>query len=71
MLKLNCSSITPQVTARAKDPEGGPVRYSLVGGNSAGHFQVEESTGVVRVMQPLDREQIRRYSLVSNDQCVV
>ena len=54
------------VTARARDPEGGPVRYSLVdGGDPDGHFTVEESTGTVRVQEPLDRETTKRYSLVS------
>jgi protocadherin-15 len=51
------------VTTSARDPEGGPVAYSISGGNEEGHFQVEESTGVVRVMEPLDRENIIRYSL--------
>ena len=53
------------VTVAARDPEGSPVQYRLVGGNSAQQFTVGESTGVVRVMQPLDREDTRRYSLVS------
>ena len=51
------------VTVAAKDPEGGPVRYAIVAGNDQEHFSIEESTGVIRVMQPLDRESIRRYSL--------
>ena len=58
-----------QVTARARDPEGGPVRYALVGGDDpddpeGGHFSVEESTGVIRVRGRLDRETKRRYALV-------
>ncbi|XP_059097736.1 cadherin-99C-like isoform X2 [Tigriopus californicus] len=52
------------VTAQAKDPEGDPVRYSIIEGNDAGHFQIEESTGIIRAMHPLDRETLRRYSLV-------
>jgi hypothetical protein len=52
------------VTTSARDPEGGPVTYSISGGDGEGHFQIEESTGVVRVMEPLDREQISRYTLV-------
>ena len=53
------------VTAQARDPEGGPVRYAIVGGNDDAHFAIEESTGVIRVMNPLDREENRRYSLVN------
>lgn len=52
------------VTAQAKDPEGDPVRYSIIDGNDAGHFQIEESTGIIRAMHPLDRETLRRYSLI-------
>lgn len=59
------SKFAEVATAAARDPEGGPVRYSLVAGDPEGHFSVEESTGVVRVMRPLDRETQRRYSLVS------
>ena len=47
----------------ATDPEGSAVTYSIIDGNSDGHFTIEESTGVVRVMELLDREDTRRYSL--------
>lgn len=53
------------VATSARDPEGGPVTYSISGGNDEGHFQIEESTGVVRVMDPLDREKSDEYKLVS------
>ena len=53
------------VATSARDPEGGPVTYSISGGNDEGHFQIEESTGVVRVMDPLDRERSDKYKLVS------
>jgi hypothetical protein len=48
----------------AKDPEGGLVTYSILAGNQQEHFTIEESTGVVRVNQPLDREDTRLYTLV-------
>ena len=53
------------MTTRARDPEGGPVRYALVDQDGEGHFSVEESTGVIRVMAQLDRETKRKYALVS------
>ena len=70
-VEISFESFFPyQASARARDPEGGPVRYSLTSGNDLGHFSVEESTGVVRVAAEaegggpgLDREQQRRYSL--------
>jgi hypothetical protein len=49
----------------ARDPEGGLVTYSILAGNQQDHFSIEESTGVVRVNQPLDREDTRLYTLVS------
>lgn len=53
------------VTVSARDPEGETVTYSIISGNNQGHFSIGESTGVVRVMQDLDREETNRYSLVS------
>ena len=53
------------VTVSARDPEGETVTYSIISGNNQGHFSIGESTGVVRVMQELDREETNRYSLVS------
>ncbi len=50
----------------ARDPEGGLVTYSILTGNQQDHFSIEESTGVVRVNQPLDREDTRLYTLVSS-----
>ena len=38
--------------------------HSSIGGNEEGHFQIEESTGVIRVMHPLDRETKKLYELV-------
>ena len=56
---------TSVVTVGARDPEGETVTYSIISGNNQGHFSIGESTGVVRVMQELDREETNRYSLVS------
>ena len=55
---------TSVVTVTARDPEGDTVTYSIVSGNNQQHFTIGESTGVERVMQPLDREEINRYTLV-------
>lgn len=57
---------TSVVTVSARDPEGETVTYSIISGNNQGHFSIGESTGVVRVMQELDREETNRYSLVSD-----
>ena len=56
---------TSVVTVSARDPEGETVNYSIISGNNQGHFSIGESTGVVRVMEELDREETNRYSLVS------
>ena len=40
-----------------------PVYYSIVGGNSRGHFITEPLTGVVRTSVPLNREQVASYQL--------
>ena len=53
------------ISTEAIDPEGDLVRYAIVGGNEAGHFLIEESTGEIRVATSLDRETQERYSLVS------
>ena len=53
------------INTEAIDPEGDLVRYAIVGGNEAGHFLIEESTGEIRVATSLDRESQERYSLVS------
>ena len=55
----------------ARDPEGGSVTYSILSGNQQDHFTIEESTGVVRVNQPLDREDTRLYTLVNYYFCIL
>jgi len=54
---------TSVITVNAKDPEEATVTYSIITGNNLEHFSIGESTGVIRVMQTLDREELRRYSL--------
>ncbi|XP_076053074.1 cadherin 99C [Oratosquilla oratoria] len=51
-------------TVQAVDPEGDLVRYSIVSGNSLGHFEVGELTGSIRVTKALDREKVGQYILV-------
>jgi hypothetical protein len=51
------------ISTEAIDPEGDLVRYAIVGGNEAGHFLIEKSTGEIRVATSLDRETQERYSL--------
>ena len=55
---------TSVVSVSARDPEGATVTYSVVSGDTGAHFSIGESTGVIRVMQALDREEVRLYSLV-------
>ena len=66
---------TSVVSVNARDPEGATVTYSIVSGDPEGHFSIGESTGVIRVMLGLDREEVRLYQLVSRDypppQCFV
>ena len=47
------------VEVNARDPEGATVTYSILSGDNESHFSIEESTGVIRVMQALDREDVR------------
>ena len=57
---------TSVVSVSARDPEGATVTYSIASGDTGSHFSIGESTGVIRVMQALDREEVRLYSLVSS-----
>ncbi|XP_045034928.1 protocadherin-like wing polarity protein stan isoform X2 [Daphnia magna] len=52
---------------RATDADVGPnaiLRYSLIGGNTQGHFVIDSLSGDVAVVQPLDFETVRSYRLV-------
>ena len=53
------------VSVSAKDPEGGAVTFSILEGDPGGQFIIGESTGEIRVMEDLDREQTGQYELVS------
>lgn len=55
MFPFCCSSGQPGFTITASDPDGDRLTYTLIGPN-AQNFRVEESTGVVSVGRPLDRE---------------
>ncbi|KAL1505298.1 hypothetical protein ABEB36_004893 [Hypothenemus hampei] len=48
----------------AVDPEGDPVRYSIVSGNDLRQFFINSQTGVVSIIRMLDREDLNRYQLV-------
>lgn len=54
--------ITP-LQIKAIDPEGKAVRYELIGGNGLGYFSINENTGEITAMKPLDAETTRTYSL--------
>ncbi|XP_037498235.1 protocadherin-like wing polarity protein stan isoform X1 [Rhipicephalus sanguineus] len=52
---------------RAVDADEGAnaaLRYSLIGGNTQGHFAMDSFTGSVTVLSPLDYESARSYRLV-------
>ncbi|KAK7085872.1 Protocadherin Fat 4 [Halocaridina rubra] len=54
------------VTLKAEDADAGlngQVRYSLTSGNEAGKFAIHESTGIVRIMHPLDYDAVQEYKL--------
>ncbi|GLH01450.1 Cadherin-related tumor suppressor, partial [Gryllus bimaculatus] len=50
-------------TTDADEGLNGDVFYSLVGGNEAGRFAVDEATGQLTVARPLDRETAAHYEL--------
>lgn len=52
---------------RATDADAGSnavLRYSLIGGNTQGHFVIDSLSGDLAVVQPLDYEALRSYRLV-------
>ncbi|CAG7733991.1 unnamed protein product, partial [Allacma fusca] len=51
------------ITLEAKDPEGKPVIYEIVGGNELKHFIIGKNNGILTVNGQLDREDLARYSL--------
>lgn len=40
------------------------IRYTLIGGNTRGHFRMDGVTGDISVVAPLDYETFRSYRLV-------
>jgi hypothetical protein len=54
------------ITVEARDPEGKSVVYDIVAGNELQHFAIGKNTGIITVNGVLDREDLSRYSLVSN-----
>ena len=63
----DASKFSTVVSTNAKDPEGEPLKYSIIDGNEQGNFVIGEATGVVRVMKPLNREEFPSYTLVSTN----
>ena len=55
------------VRVSAQDPEGGAVTFAILEGDPDNVFTIGESTGEVRVMGDLDREDRAEYELVSAD----
>ena len=55
------------VRVTARDPEGATVTYSIISGDNGSNFAIGESTGVIRVMKPLDRENQKSYTLVRSE----
>ncbi|XP_078595188.1 cadherin EGF LAG seven-pass G-type receptor 2-like isoform X2 [Branchiostoma floridae x Branchiostoma japonicum] len=54
-------------TVAATDPDEGTnsqIRYSLIGGNSQGHFTIDSATGDISVITNLDFEATPRYRLI-------
>ncbi|MDQ3331664.1 MAG: cadherin domain-containing protein, partial [Planctomycetota bacterium] len=50
-------------TVVGHDPDGLPVAYSIVAGNSSGLFAINSTTGVITTTAPLDRESTPSYTL--------
>ncbi|CAB4070046.1 PCDH15 [Lepeophtheirus salmonis] len=62
-VKESAPKFTSVIEAKAKDPENSPLTYEIIGGNDLQHFTIQESTGIIRVMKPLDRENITNYNM--------
>lgn len=73
--KFNKSSYDVQVSegaeinstvtvVKAEDPEGDPVKYSIVSGNDLRQFYIGPDNGVLSVIRKLDREELSRYQLI-------
>lgn len=51
------------IAVEATDPDDDPLTYSLIGGNTDFTFDIDDTTGVIRLVQPLDHEIVARYTL--------
>lgn len=49
---------------KAEDPEGDPVKYSIISGNDLRQFYIGQENGVLSVIRKLDREELSRYQLI-------
>lgn len=59
----NAALNTTVGTIRANDPEGGAIAYTITGGTGAGIFSVNSTTGVIRLIAPVDHEITDSYTL--------
>lgn len=58
------STIVATVYATDQDQdENGRVSYTITNGNTGGVFEINNQTGVVTVNGPINRENIKEYSL--------
>ncbi|XP_064483474.1 protocadherin-like wing polarity protein stan [Ornithodoros turicata] len=61
---LNHPEIARIRATDADDRSNAALRYSLIGGNTQGHFAMDSLTGSVTLLSPLDYESTRSYRLV-------
>lgn len=61
---LNHPEIARIRATDADDNLNAALRYSLIGGNTQGHFAMDSLTGSVTLLSPLDYETTRSYRLV-------
>eukprot|EP00794_Sanderia_malayensis_P006323 gene6323-7047_t len=54
---------TPVVKFNATDKDGSVLTYSITQGNTGNAFEIDGSTGQLRVKNPLDRETVPNYNL--------
>ena len=56
-----CGTVVTTVTGSDPD-DGDTLSYAIIGGNNAGHFAVNQQTGVVTVAGPIDHETDDTYT---------
>ncbi|XP_057655100.1 cadherin-related tumor suppressor [Diorhabda carinulata] len=57
------AQVTRLYTTDADEGLNGDVFYKIIGGNDDGHFEIDESTGQITLLRPLDRETTSKYVL--------